>query len=99
MSLLDILLFWFSCYISVFFLGLQSRNVNTGRYGWAAGTSLCIAVTQTTSFRGIVALPLWEVYLVVCTAGPLSVVSAMLFSHHMLEKRSRQKTVCPCCKK
>ncbi len=33
-------------FVQVFALGFQSRNVNHGNYGWAAGTSFFIALSQ-----------------------------------------------------
>ena len=34
-------------FFSVFLLGFQSRNVNHGNFGWAAGTSFAIGISQT----------------------------------------------------
>lgn len=33
-------------FLSVFAAGFQSRNVNHGNYGWAAGTAFAIALTN-----------------------------------------------------
>lgn len=35
-------------FASVFLLGFQSRNVNSGRYGWAAATSFLVALAQAS---------------------------------------------------
>lgn len=83
----DLVLFWFSTYASVSLLALQSRNINTRRYAWAAGTSVLIGTTQLVAVRGIVHFDTLVVLGLTWTAGPLGVVSAMLFSHHLLEKR------------
>jgi hypothetical protein len=86
-SLWEIFLFWVSVYFGVLLLGFQSRNINTGRYAWAAVTSIAIGVMQVISVRAIVALPTTYVLMVSCTAGPLGITSAMWFSHHVIEKR------------
>jgi hypothetical protein len=38
-------------FASVFLLGFQSRNVNHGNYGWAAGTSFTIALAQASIWK------------------------------------------------
>ncbi len=50
MQLLAIFVAGFS---SVFLLGFQSRNVNSGNYGWAAATSFCIAIAQASIWSKI----------------------------------------------
>jgi hypothetical protein len=46
--MIDLALIFAAGFGSVFLLGFQSRNVNHGNYGWAAGTSFAIAMMQTT---------------------------------------------------
>lgn len=42
-------------YVSVFSLGLNSRNINNGNYGWAATTSLFIGLSQAMIWNKITA--------------------------------------------
>lgn len=84
---MNLALFWVSTFAQVFLLGFQSRNVNTGRYGWAACTSLAIGTAQLVSVRGMVANDPMIVWALTATAGPLGIVAAMLFSRLVLEKR------------
>lgn len=83
----DLAVFWVSTFAQVFLLGFQSRNVNTGRYAWAALTSLAIGAAQIVAVRGIMNHNPWTVLLLTGTAGPSGIVSAMLFSHYFLENR------------
>jgi len=65
-------------FVSVFALGFQSRNVNHGNYGWAAGTSFFVGLSQASLWTHITspsAGPLaWLVY---GAAGSLAIVSSM----------------------
>lgn len=79
-------LFWLATYLQVFMMGFQSRNVNTGRYGWAAGTSLMIGTAQLLSVRGIIANDPVTIWCLTATAGPCAIVSAMLFSRRVIER-------------
>jgi hypothetical protein len=88
--MLELILFWLSTYIQVALLGLQSRNVNTGRYVWAALTSLAIGATQLVAVRGMVSNAPWVVLLLTGTAGPLGIVSAMLFFRHAIERGTKK---------
>ncbi len=40
-------------FVQVFALGFQSRNVNHGNYGWAAGTSFFIGISQVAVWHRI----------------------------------------------
>jgi hypothetical protein len=40
-------------FVSVFALGFQSRNVNHGNYGWAAGTSFFVGLSQAALWTHI----------------------------------------------
>jgi len=42
-------------FASVFLLGFQSRNVNSGNYGWAAATSFLVAIAQASIWHRIAA--------------------------------------------
>lgn len=51
----DLLMIFLAGFASVFAAGFQSRNVNHGNYGWAAGTSFAIAITSATIWTKITA--------------------------------------------
>jgi hypothetical protein len=42
-------------FASVFLLGFQSRNVNSGNYGWAAATSFLVCLAQSSLWHRIAA--------------------------------------------
>ena len=50
---MDLLMIFLAGYASVFALGFQSRNVNSGHYAWAAGTSFIIALMQASIWTRI----------------------------------------------
>jgi hypothetical protein len=53
---MNLLAIFIAGYASVFLLGFQSRNVNHGNYGWAAGTSFLIALSQA-GIWGLITAP------------------------------------------
>ncbi len=65
-------------FIQVFALGFQSRNVNHGNYGWAAGTSFFIGMSQAMVWRRITnpSAGLMEV-VVYAVSGAIGIVCAM----------------------
>ena len=67
-----------AAFVQVFALGFQSRNVNHGNYGWAAGTSFFIGLSQVAVLRRLVA-PAAGVgeALVYASAGAVAIVCAM----------------------
>lgn len=72
------------CYVLL--LGLQSINVNRGRYVWAGGTSLMLGVmgfhvTGTiAAARGDEGGLVWWAYIL---AGPCGIVSSMVYHFHV----------------
>lgn len=65
-------------FVQVFALGFQSRNVNHGNYGWAAGTSFFIGISQAAVWRKVTdeGAGQWEA-LVYGLAGSFAIVSSM----------------------
>ena len=65
-------------YASVFLLGFQSRNVNHGNFGWAAGTSFLIGLAQASIWTRITAPGAgWGGAVVYGLSGSLGIVSSM----------------------
>jgi len=76
-------------FVSVFTLGFQSRNVNTGKIKSAAGTSFLIAVSQGIVFVQIVEMNDWPSKITYGLAGALGIVAAMkshVIYEHFLTK-------------
>jgi hypothetical protein len=65
-------------FVQVFALGFQSRNVNAGHYGWAAGTSFFIGLSQAVTWRFVTADQAGAIEaLVYGVSGSLAIVAAM----------------------
>lgn len=73
-------------FASVFLLGFQSRNVNHGNYGWAAGTSFCIAIMQTSLWGALFRDLSWASAAVYGLSGALGITASM-FTHQRLVRR------------
>jgi len=65
-----------SSFIVVFFLGLQSLFVNSGRRGLAFVTSFCIGASQLFMYKLVPGAEGFEVVAFLC-GGPFGIVSAM----------------------
>ncbi len=85
MTLLGAAAFWASTFGQVFLLGFQSRNVNTGRYGAAAVTSLLVGTAQLIVVRTVLLADPLTLWALTATAGPAGIVSSMLFSRWLFE--------------
>jgi hypothetical protein len=72
------LLLFASTYIAVFALGFQSLNVNQGRYGWAAVTSLAIGGSHILLYRYMPGAHVAEI-LAYLAGGVLGITSSMFF--------------------
>lgn len=75
-------------FASVFLLGFQSRNVNHGNYGWAAGTSFLIGLSQaaiwtriTAPGAGIIEAAVYGI------SGAIGIVSAMYVHQRFVGRR------------
>lgn len=86
----DLLTVFFAGYCSVFALGFQSRNVNHNNYGWAAGTSLFVGISQALLWKHIVADASIVSAIVYSIAGSLAIVSSMAI-HERYVKRGNGK--------
>ena len=66
-------------FAQVFALGFQSRNVNTGRLGWAASTSFIIGISQALVWRRVAAPDAGAIEaFVYAAAGAAGIICAML---------------------
>lgn len=74
-------------FIQVFALGFQSRNVNHGNYGWAAGTSLFIGISQAAVWRRVTAEDAGALEaLVYGFSGCIAIVSSMYVHQRFIRK-------------
>ncbi len=85
------LLIFCSSFVVVFLLGLQSKNVNQGRYVAAMLTSLGISVSQFV-FVKYAAVGSLDVLFVSAAGGVLGIASSMWFHRHVIEKRFKAKS-------
>lgn len=75
-------------YASVFLLGFQSRNVNHGNYGWAAGASFLIALAQASIWTRITGPDAtWFDACVYGLSGSLGITSSMWVHQRFIAKR------------
>jgi hypothetical protein len=72
----------------VFLLGLQSRNVNQGRYVWAVVTSFWISVSNFTFVRYAATGGL-TTFWVSAAAGCLGIASSIWTHQHIIPKIER----------
>lgn len=72
-------------FIQVFALGFQSRNVNSGNYGWAAGTSFFIGLSQAAVWRSVTAKHSGALEaLVYGCAGSIGITTSMYVHHRWI---------------
>lgn len=83
--LIDLLTIFGAGYVSVFALGFQSRNVNNSNYGWAAGTSLFVGVSQAYLWKHIIKDGEFLAALTYGIAGSLAIVSSMYVHKRFIE--------------
>lgn len=75
-------------FVQVFALGFQSRNVNHGNYGWAAGTSFFIGLSQAAVWRRIAGPSAGNLEaLVYALSGSIAIVSAMFVHQRFVRQR------------
>lgn len=75
-------------FASVFLLGFQSRNVNHGNYGWAAGTSFLIALAQASIWVRITAPGSgWDEALIYGLSGMCGITSSMWMHSRFVQKK------------
>lgn len=73
-------------FCSVFLLGFQSRNVNHGNYGWAAGTSFLIAQAQVFLWGSLFRDLSLIAALVYGLSGALGITSSMAVHQRMIRR-------------
>lgn len=74
-------------FCSVFLLGFQSRNVNHGSFGWAACTSFCIAMMQTTLWGHLFSNLTWLNSVVYGLSGCLGITTSMFVHQRWIQKK------------
>ena len=74
-------------FTSIFAMGFQSRNVNHGNYGWAAGTSFVIAIAQASVWTKITSPEAgWTETFVYGLSGALAITSSMWVHQRFISK-------------
>ena len=84
--MIHLALIFLAGFASVFLLGFQSRNVNHGNFGWAAGTSFLIAIMQTSLWGALFRDLSWSAAIVYGMSGATGITSSM-FVHQKWIKR------------
>lgn len=75
-------------FAQVFALGFQSRNVNSGNYGWAAATSFFIGISQAMVWRRITETGSGALEaLVYSLSGAVAIVCAMWVHQRYIARR------------
>jgi len=74
-------------FVQVFALGFQSRNVNHGNYGWAAGTSFFIGASQAMVWRRITSpnSGMLEAF-VYASSGAVGIICAMYIHQRFISR-------------
>lgn len=74
-------------FVSVFALGFQSRNVNNGNYGYAAGTSFFIGITSAYLWNHVPPTLLGG--MVYGASGAAAIVSSMYIHERFVNKNGK----------
>lgn len=85
----DLALIFAAGFGSVFMLGFQSRNVNHGNYGWAACTSFCIAIMQTTLWGRLFADLTWASAVAYGLSGACGITLSMWTHQRWIAPRTK----------
>lgn len=90
----ELIVIFLTGFVSVFALGFQSRNVNHGNYGWAAGTSVLVGLSQaalwshiTTPGHGMAGAVAYA------ASGAIAIVSSM-YVHERFIRGKEHKAKC-----
>lgn len=78
-------------FMSVFAMGFQSRNVNHGNYGWAAGTSFFIGVSSMYLWKNVLETGLVG-GIVYGASGALAITSSMYIHERFIKRGGRCKS-------
>ena len=81
---------WAASFFSVFLLGLQSRNVNQGRYILAVITSFGINVAQF-SFVKIASTGSYDIFTASSIGGCMGILSSIWFYKNIIERNGNGK--------
>lgn len=74
-------------YFSVFILGFQSRNINSGEFKWAAACSILIGLSNTYVWRAITMEEAsWGEWFTYSVAGGFGITSAMAIHRRYISK-------------
>jgi hypothetical protein len=83
-------------FVSVFALGFQSRNVNNGNYGWAAGTSFFVGLSQASLWTHITSPSAskldWFVY---ALSGACAITLSMYVHERFIRKGDKSAPTIP----
>lgn len=88
MSALELCLLFIVTFANVFLLGIQSRNVNAGRYVAAVATSFGISIANFT-FVHYAATGSLAAFAVSAAGGCCGIAAAIWFYQNVMEKRRR----------
>lgn len=78
----------------VFALGLQSRNVNSGDYWWAASTSVVISLSQITMLSRVIGPNAGPLEILTCViSASAAIVASMKFHGRFIAGRKRKDPV------
>lgn len=90
MTLLDILIMFGTCFLQVFLLGLQSKNVNQGRYAAAVVTSFGISVANFT-FVKYAAGGSMTAFVSTSVGGCCGIAASIWFYKNFMERKGNGK--------
>lgn len=77
-------------FAQVFAMGFQSRNVNTGQYGWAAATSFFIGMSQVAVWHRMMSPASGTLEAIVYgLSGACGITFSMWFHHKHIMKGKR----------
>lgn len=77
-------------FFSVFVLGFQSRNINTGEFGWAAACSILIGLSNAYVWRSVTMESAgWAEWLIYSVSGGFGITSAMWVHRKYVHKDTK----------
>lgn len=79
-------------FASVFVAGFQSRAVNHGNYGWAAGNSFLLGIGNASIWTHITAPEMgWAGWIVYGFSGSLAITASMYVHERYIRDRSKKQ--------
>jgi hypothetical protein len=73
-------------FATVFVAGFQSRNVNSGNFGWAATTAFAMGFTQSKLWTLVTSHPTALTSLIYGSSGAAGIVACMWFHRRFIQK-------------